>query len=326
MLTRENSDSDIGQAADLANCYDLKDSVWDASLLLGYTKLGYISNTLLLLGLLINIFVQVTFSVLVIYLPHVGVGDSYTSTGIEAFETWHLRVDEATRKGVCTGDESLTTSFHQFDVYGEARDYTRRIIDDFTFEMGTVLCSIVLFTWLLSMCNAIQNILFFVSAVIHGHSYNSEVMRMDRVLKSDKSFAFSEIPTRRVLLILFIGLIQLAIALTLMVCGAWWLIATTKNTDLILNGLALTYIMEIDELIFDAIVPKEVRYIISNTVGLSLRSEYRTTSCRVFFPLRSCVNLGSLVAMFTVFYRVMLLPHQQRVRDVQSAICPLSDL
>lgn len=45
------------------------------------------------------------------------------------------------------------------------------------------------------------------------------------------------------------------ISVVLLVLGTWWLVATASFADLILNALALGFVIEIDELIFEATFP-----------------------------------------------------------------------
>lgn len=318
-LSREE-DSNIALAADRANCYFLQESVWDASLFLGYSKLGIVSNLLLGMSLLMNLTLQVMFCTLVLFLPY----DSraFSPSGIEAFQVWFNEADSITQKRVCNLDSSLTTSIHQMYVYEEAVDYSSLIVSSLSLEQGPVLCSIVLFTWCLNMCAAMQNIGVFVTAVILAHRRDSDMMCMDEVLKSDKSFAISAIPTLRVCLVVFVGVIELAIALTLMICGALWQVASTRNTDLFLNTLALAYIMDIDELVFKAIVPREVHYIISNTDGLKLRSGACRIGCLRAIPLRSAVTLMGLTCSFCLLYFLRVVQISGIVRDVRMTICP----
>lgn len=319
-LRLEDEDNDISIAADTANCYFLKESVWDAALFLGYSKLGLVSNLLLGLGFLVNLTLQTMFCILVLYLPYES--GSFRLDAISAFRDWHDDVDTLTRERVCATDARLTTSTHQMYVHEEAADYTALLISFLPLEQGPVLCSIVLFTWFLNMCNAMQNIGVFVTAVTLAHNRDSSTMWLQEVLKNDKRFAISDIPSSRVCWVVFLGAIQLAIALTLMICGALWLVASTKNTDLFLNTLALAYIMDIDELVFKAIVPRELHYIIDNTDGLRLRSQAGKIGWLRVIPLRSAITLSTLTFTFCVFYVLRVQPISSIVREVRLAICP----
>jgi len=228
------------------------------------------TNFFLVVGLVLNIMLQAAFCVLVIYLPESN--RSFTTEAVEAYKLWYNAADQVTRDGVCRSDESLTTSYHQFTIYEEAVSYTTLVFPYFTVEQGPFLCSIVVFVWSLSMCNVLQDIWVFVSSVAQIHKFSSREMKLDDVLMNDKKFALADVPTLRMAWVVFVGALQTAIAVTLMIYGALWLVSSTRNTDLFLNTLALKYIMDIDELVFQAIVTRDVHYIIQNTDALSLRS------------------------------------------------------
>ena len=203
-------DGSIAVAADKANVYVLRESVWDASLLIAYPNLGLISNTLLLLGFLLNVTLQATFSGLVFHLPDLSA--TFSDEGIASFTAWVGETSESTLHQVCSQDQSLSTSYHQFNVYGETDGYMTKVFLEM-FEQGPVLSTVVLFTWILSMVNAVQNIGIFVVSVALQHSRASPMLRLETVLKQSKCFAVMEIPTLRVAWVIFVGFLQLAVAL-----------------------------------------------------------------------------------------------------------------
>ena len=71
-------------------------------------------------------------------------------------------------------------------------------------------------------------------------------------------FKVLSIPPHRSLLFLAICTIQSVVALLLLLVGIEWLTSTTEIVDLLLNGVALEYIMDIDELIYDVFVPMKI--------------------------------------------------------------------
>ena len=262
---------------------------------------------------------QATFCGLVLYLPEAR--ESFSDEGIASFEAWVAETSEATWVGVCRQDQGLTTAYNQFDVYGEAASYTTKVFLDM-FEQGPVLCSVVLFTWILSMANAIQNIAVFVMSVTFAHSRESRMMRLEEVLKNNKSFAVRDIPTIRVAWIFFVGAQQLAVALTLMIYGALWMVQSTQNSELFLNTLALSYIMDIDELVFQAMVPREVSYIITNMDGLPLRRRVQRWTGLRHVPLGSVMTISTVTCAFCFFYFTQLSPLVDSVREVKQVMCP----
>jgi len=73
----------------------------------------------------------------------------------------------------------------------------------------------------------------------------------------------------------FFGVIlpRICIALFLWYMGYQWLAATTHFKDLVLNALALEFVVKIDEIFYEAFFPKKFRSIIDNTTVDSTKSE-----------------------------------------------------
>merc|ERR1719183_531062 len=55
------------------------------------------------------------------------------------------------------------------------------------------------------------------------------------------------------------SLVQAAIATCLLIVGSMWLSATTVTMDLLLNGVALNFILEIDELVYHLLCSAKVK-------------------------------------------------------------------
>lgn len=313
------TDMSFAVAAESANCYTLKESVWDASLFFAFPQLRVVTHVFLFVALFANFFLQGLFCIFVVFLPHIG--ENYTPEAIEQFELWYARSTDVIRDRVCDQDRSLTTSYAQLEIYGEAVSYTTQVFGWFGFEQGSSLCGIVLFTWFLSMCNVIQNICAFLTSVWLIHSPESEVMQLEKILKNNKSLRIANVPTRRLVFVAFGGILQMVIAVTLMIYGALWLACSTKATDLFSNTLALTYIMDIDCLVFQAIVPREVHYIVRNIDALSLRRSNREER-KVHVPWRSMLTVSGLALIFFLFFFLVLAPLSEAVRVVKRTICP----
>merc|ERR1719383_278868 len=84
------------------------------------------------------------------------------------------------------------------------------------------------------------------------------------------TFEFKQLSTLRAVLILLSSVIpRFAIALVLLYEGATFLIYTPDQVDLILNAIALGFILELDELSFD-FLPETVRTAIMKTNSMRM--------------------------------------------------------
>lgn len=61
--------------------------------------------------------------------------------------------------------------------------------------------------------------------------------------------------TTLVLTYLLVFIPKLCISVTLLFCGSLWLVSSTSFSDLILNSLALVFVIKVDELIFSSFLP-----------------------------------------------------------------------
>eukprot|EP00439_Symbiodinium_sp_Y106_P022791 s5619_g2.t2 len=69
----------------------------------------------------------------------------------------------------------------------------------------------------------------------------------------------------RIMLTVLIALPKIGVAFILMLSGCRWLAATQSFGDLILNALALEFVIGIDELMFEAFTPEQTRSFIEQT-------------------------------------------------------------
>merc|ERR1711862_471445 len=103
--------------------------------------------------------------------------------------------------------------------------------------------------WTLTLCFVFRDIIDYVSAIWflsrqRGGRRDSGCLGYD-----NGSFTFQGTTRMRSAQAVFSGIIQMGIALTLLVSGSVWLVYTPSVTDLLLNGVALSFIMQLDELI-----------------------------------------------------------------------------
>ena len=141
---------------------------------------------------------------------------------------------------------------------------------------------------------------------------NCEIMDIAVVTQG---FTLERIPSHRFAFFVVMCSVQLLIALMLLVAGDIWLASTTDIVELLLNGVALAYIMDIDELTYRVLVPTKldtlIRRVSPNSVDWS-----------VSLPTRSVLLSIPLCVINCVVYTQLVLPHANAVVDVQKALCP----
>jgi len=158
----------------------------------------------------------------------------------------------------------------------------------------------------------------FMAAMHQAYDHDSSEMLLEQHLQR---FTISNLPASRVAWAHLLGAMQIAISAFLLVVGGLWLATTTRSSDLVLNAVALSYIMEIDELIFVTIVPRQVHDVISNLEPLPFRRFKLVPTLPREVPLGSIVALTGMTIFVVVMVSVFLDDHIQHVNDVVRAIC-----
>lgn len=110
----------------------------------------------------------------------------------------------------------------------------------------------------------------------------------------------------------FVVLPRLGIALYLLVMGCQWLSSTEGLQDLILNALAMEFIFDIDELIFEALFPKLVRDVLEASQLEIIEDTKHSWNDRlvpgIFFNLL-CGSLATGWVLSYYFYLEQVLPN-----------------
>uniref|UniRef100_A0A7S1EWL3 Uncharacterized protein n=1 Tax=Noctiluca scintillans TaxID=2966 RepID=A0A7S1EWL3_NOCSC len=278
----------VGQ--DLERLYSLKDTVWDAALLLGLESVGFVANLTLAVSLACNITLQLLFCWIVTYLPEDE--DAYADAD-SAMRVWKTTANETDIAGVCGRSQSQGHNYQQILLLDQALGYVRQFSPGIPYEQGPILCGIVLTAWCLSICVVLREVIDYVSCMTELCD-----RRVNRVVlvSSLLRYHLEAVPVHRMIWAWALGAVQASIALILLWYGARWLATTTAPSELVLNAVALTYVMEIDELLFLTTVPRQVSSIIRNLDPMDL---YVTSGRLNSIPVRALMS--ALVITIFVF-------------------------
>ena len=110
-------------------------------------------------------------------------------------------------------------------------------------------------------------------------------------------------------------LVRLAICFFMTWQGTEYLVHTIGVEDLLLNAVALEFIMSTDELIYDALCPLRAKHLVENTIGLRVPS---TKNIR--WDGRSLVSLALVIGQMA-WAGTILIPQLDVLQGVKDAIC-----
>jgi len=242
-----------------ANTVRLEESVWDVALFTFYTPMGRATNYAVILPILLTMFLQVCFTcVVVLFIMD---SEDAPSDLIDAFEAWRLTADSTVIADVCKSNASLTTSFRQQQTYDVYRTYTFNTLGEGygLHCAGPFTCILVCCAWTLTVLEVLGKIMDKVLSIFHLTDFRSDVMEL-QVFQTVRSSGFKilTIPLHRAAWFLFICISEGVIGVLLLMAGIQWLVSTTEIVELLLNSVALAYIMDLDELIYAVFIPVKV--------------------------------------------------------------------
>jgi len=220
---------------------------------------------------------------------------------------------------VCGNDAGLEVAAGQKDAYEKIDKYMGSSKNPLP-QPGLIMCILCLFMWTLTVSGEINSMLRFSRAVIALPRGNTVLER------TEESARFLSISNRRCYFVVFIQMIRLALSSVLLVCGALWLSYETDMSNLLLNAVALEFVLNVDELIFENLAPLQFKHVfgLCSTTALPLPSLLH--QCRQDFrwrglDVRTVTTFFSCVAFITAIYAGFMMPYDVILRDTRHAIC-----
>lgn len=324
---RSVSESSIDLAAELSNSYKLKESLWDASLFLGHRSLGTSSNILLFFALVVNAVLQFGLCFIVAFWFSF---DPYTEEVAARLREWVSGMTPEQVMRVCTNDVALSSNFMQQVVHMETSTYIQMGLL-VPYERGPMLCTIVIFMWSLHVVAVIHDALNFMLAIkrkgtlseqLPPEGPHSSSMRLGH---GSDQFHIERLDRRRFYGAMFCGVLQIFIASALLVAGSLWLVYTRDMSDLMLNAVALSYIMELDEMLYSVLVPRKVKVLVDLMEPLPLTDgSSMGTECgrcckgwhwRTIFTFFLTFGFGFVMLVF------FITPNTRVMREISEIIC-----
>mmetsp|Transcript_150612 Transcript_150612/g.419838 ORF Transcript_150612/g.419838 Transcript_150612/m.419838 type:complete len:662 (-) Transcript_150612:232-2217(-) len=243
----------------LDSTHSLQESVYEAMLFLGMPVVGTVGSFFIVLGFLISVSVQVWFCVVVQVsflrpsLPEPSdvsrwrmvEGHSYSNIGSSG---------ASLTSRVCGRDGSLSFATGQASL--------KEGVDDYLGDGGSVmppgagLCLVVLFVWFLYIYQELMNTMSFLKAV-HQRPRDGTHLR-----KQDGELHLVSIGTKRLLFVTVVMLVRASLAIALLVQGAMWLSTTPYIKDLVLNAAALTFVLDMEGMLFSTFMPRPVKTLV----------------------------------------------------------------
>ena len=278
--------------------YQLDETVWETGTVVGLPVLGILDNVSIVMGLALNVFVQVLFCVIA--------SQSFTDEGLPTTEdmkrwrytvahdvTWSDSTGVSLTSRVCGGDASLIVATSQLDLVEEITRYVQ-VLDMYFFStresQGLLLCTVASVIWLLLVMAEWRKSVTFMTAI--WMSFRSTCTNREGVASCKKVGGLEvTVGWRRFVAMLVLVGVRLGISIALLGIGVIWILNTTSLKDVILNAAALGFVMDVDEILFVTMLTMPVKTLLRS---IELPASWRC-------PGRPC-SVGSLAgACFPCF-------------------------
>ena len=293
------------------------DSVYYASLWVG--MFGHADSIMTCILLVLNVVMQFYFCTL-IALNLGSVDEMGLSTDqLESFLHWRLSVahhvdhydstsNTSLASRVCDGFGGLTASHTQKDAFDNFDSYLGdgSLVD--VLLGGPGLCLLALACWFCLVAEDLLSNLEFSYALL-------TISGRHTVIRAP--YSIQHLNWKRVAVILStVCFPRFAVALTLFYTGAMFLVHTAVLSDLILNAMALGFVLDLDNMLFTFLTPK-VRSAVSNMDPFELKS------------LLGKINIAFLRPSFLLVTAVGMMVCQQlllsnvltRMMSAQDVLC-----
>ena len=256
--------------------YCFSESVWVATAWVGHAS--FVESCAISATLMVNCFIQLYFTILVN--SNLGFYDdaALSDHDLDGFLAWRItsahhvkNYDEITDTSlatrVCDHWPGITASYDQSQHVTAFGSYTG---DGSNYDLalgGPGLALLCVMCWLCLVAADVLDNLDFSIALL------SNVGKQTRIVRSENwsSCVFMSFSRSAVgCLHMFVVLPRLFIACTLFFAGTRFLLFTSSLSELILNAIALGFILEIDEVLF-AFLPQTTRSALRGTSGLEMK-------------------------------------------------------
>jgi hypothetical protein len=327
--------------------YEFSGSLWNAAVLLGHPCLGHGVSLVLALALALNLVIQVSFCAIVWeYMLEEKLGDDY----LDRLLTFRLGVAHHVDYADAVGQQSLARQVCDLDPKLHTSAIHTSFIENYTefYEGGPFLMTLALFLWMAHIIREVREALAQLHAVICTPIGPRTTMVLVGVEPEEDGVEADGLHSRRPsagsdrehpeylekltvtarlvqitrLRALFVGvgivLPRVVLAGLLGVIGIRYLGRTGRMEDLVLNAMALSFILSIDEEFFETFLPRRVQTLIHNLEAAPLNEGRRA---RRLPAMEALAVLIAVLAGLGAAYVLVMDPFLSRLEQSRDILC-----
>ncbi|CAJ1335390.1 unnamed protein product [Effrenium voratum] len=309
ILAAEDQQADADVDPDVAT-YEFDTSMWDAALLIFVGHSTAMDKIVLFLGCATNLALQVAL-LCTVFLNMLE--NDFTDETVQGMLAWRTKVGHhETEFDDNTGDSLITKlcsrsdwSFEQ-DQYKQMHDYLYKPMP------GVVLSALAIVLWVLTVMVEYRRCVEQSLAVIQLPARGSkEFMATEQGTMKLQGIR----PAQRIFALTFLTLPRLAVMFFLAITGCQYLAQTVNLSDIVLNAVALAFVLDVDELVADVFLTENLRSLLSKVEPLSCGKPHR------WFPAKDIIRYVITAGLVITSLFVWLSPFNLSVQAAAMALC-----
>ena len=311
-----------GGVTTMGPCYEIQQSIWDACLVVGLPIISAYDSAVIVLLTLMNIVAQIGFVYIVkVYMSESILGHDqlqellrFRTNIAHDVKYADLATGRSLARQVCGLDEQLPWASTQFTAVDNLQNYA---------SIGTLLSLLAIGCWLATTLREVFNITGYVAA-LRGYEIGPRTELSDNSAEDEVKIV-SLSACRRNMLFLFVAFPRFLVALVLMDTGTRYLANTIALEDLILNAVALAFILDLDELIESAFAPRRARFVLDEIKAMPIPRiavpGYGRLSAGLQERCKNAAKIFLLITGMLLAYYLLLVPLHDRITLAINILC-----
>lgn len=311
--------------------YIFRSSVWDATYFLGTIHMGKVVSMYNVFLLLLNIAMQFAFCVIIV---DNFIHSDFTSKEIEGYDFWRKTIAHDVRyldvvaqssltSRVCGGSAALEMSDTPARAVRAINEYMPSDGEDspggfFGEFQGRTMCTLSLVAWCCFILRECRETITGARAswcLVTTPTSQSKT----RFARDAYFWKWRSMSRRRVILVTLVGACRLSVGVSLLYCGSLFIVHTVSLSDLLLNAVALGFVLEVDELLFMALAPSQTQALVEEVMPLQVHFSKQKRRCKVDVTSLSCITC--MVGFVAYMLFVHLKDQVARLQIARDVIC-----
>ncbi|CAK8991445.1 unnamed protein product [Durusdinium trenchii] len=306
--------------------YTFGESTWDLVIFIGTGALGPFGSFQTFLLAIVNVLMQVVFVAIAYYnfttpdINESSIVDSlrWRRSSGHSFADYSLVAKESLVHRVCKEDKSLASSGLQVGLIENINKYLKLEAEGLEgFFTGQILCIVALICWYLMVAKEVSHALALHRGIMAMRRGPTKLDTRENPFTQVTHYRLRAVSMSRKLFSGFLLLYRLLAATLLVIVGTTFLVYTVNVTELILNAVALGIILDIDDLLFDALATTPGRHLVHQLDPLHMPSMPRVRGADAKSVFMSVFIPGLTILV----YYFMLEPFVGTLTQVKSAMC-----